>query len=232
MRLVRNVELALQDGALRGQRAMMAKIVSRLSHTEDIHGALEHLYAVHGYDRFALRLMWLLEHAAERGESLEGPATEYDVENLLDDLRPLGNTEEGPRGHPGDAPAARDLEAFHESLYTFGRVLEDLRRHAFDGRTFRGLEEDALYQVLAETDALQKTARAAGQGDVVKFAAACTGFVTYALDHGHLHDVRVVNMLEHANLTLQTVLAAPGTEEYDSLQKNIELLQNPGELLE
>src|SRR4030042_558152 len=83
VRLVRSVELALQDGALRGQRAMMTKIVSRLSHTEDIHGALEHLYAVHGYDRFALRLMWLLEHAAERGESLEGPATEYDVENLL-----------------------------------------------------------------------------------------------------------------------------------------------------
>src|SRR4030042_5401083 len=83
VRLVRNVELALQDGALRGQRAMMAKIVSRLSPTEGIHGALEHLYAVRGYDRFALRLMWLLEHAAERSERLESPATEYDVENLL-----------------------------------------------------------------------------------------------------------------------------------------------------
>ncbi len=232
VRLLRKVELALQDGALRGQRGVMAKVVSRLSHTDDVHASLERLYAVHGYDRFALRLMWLLEHAAERTDRLDGPATEYDVENLLDDLKPLAVVPSGGKDSAGVSSRPEGLEVFHESLHAFGRALDDVRRRSFEAHTFVGLEEDSLYQILAHTDALQRAARGVGKEDVVKFTTACSEFVSYALDRGRLRDVRVINMLEHANLTLQTVLAAPGTEEYDSLQKSIELLQNPREVLE
>jgi hypothetical protein len=172
VRLLRKVELALQDGGLRGQRPMMAKVVSRLSHAENTHNALERLYAVHGYGRFALRLMWLLEHAADRTDNLDGPATEYDVENLLEDLKPLANKKEVREGQSGHAPGREGPEAFHESLHAFGRVLENVRRRSFDGRTFHGFEEDTLYQILAQADALQKAAREAGKEDVVKFTPA------------------------------------------------------------
>jgi hypothetical protein len=231
VRLLRKVETALEDGRLRGHRVMMDKVVYRLSHAEDMHGALERLYAVRGYDRFALRLMWLLEHTREQTDRLETSVVDYDVENLIEELKGSENPERDGGKYSAQEPIEHQ-EAFHDSLHRFGRILDDVRRRSFDGNAFRGVEEDALHQILAENEALQNAAGAINQHDVVKFTKACSSFVTYALDNGLLHDVRVMNMLDHANLTLQTVLATAGTEEYDSLQKSIELLQNPKELLD
>lgn len=230
--LLRKVEAACENGALRSQRLMIGKAVYRVSRAEDVREALQRLYCVRGFDRFALRLMWLFEHARGHTDRFETAAIEYDVEMLLACLagRDSASGAAG-QGAPIDVGAVESLETFHDQLHRFGKVLDSVRRRAFVGDVYQGLTEDALDSIRSEAELLERAALPAGQHDVGRFARACVDFLQYAQDHALSGDVRIINMLENANLTLQTVLAAKGTEEYDSLQKNIELLQNPRDLL-
>jgi len=230
VRLLRKVEAAYHDGEYERERLVVEKACFRLSHADDLNAALRRLYCVPGFDQFALRLMWLSEHSSEETNRLEGAVIDYDVEALIGTLRLSGR---GDGEHTRIAPLApaQAMETFYEALHRFDRVVDEAKRRSFDGDHFKGADEDSLYRVLSEAGSLNQAARAAGQEDVVKFSTACAGFVQYGLDHGFTHDVRIINMLDHANLTLQTVLAASGTEEYDPLHKNVELLQNPREIL-
>jgi hypothetical protein len=230
VRLLRKVEATFRDGENERHRLVVERACLRLSHTDDLNEALRRLYCVQGFDQFALRLMWLFEHASEATNRLEGAVIDYDVESLVGALRLSGGGDGGGSRMDLQAPA-QAMEAFYEALHRFDRVVDEAKRKSFDTGIFKGAGEDSLYRVLSEVGLLDQAARAAGQEDVVKFATACAGFIQYAFDHGLAQDVRIINMLDHANLTLQTVLAASGTEEYDPLQKNIELLQNPKEIL-
>jgi len=230
---MRKVEEAFHDGQYQLQRRVVGKAFYRISHADDIHAALERLYCVRGFSQFALRLMWLFARAGEDTSRLEDAVIDHDVEMLIDTLTPAGQAQDGGGGASPAVPPlpAQEMEAFYESLHRFGRAVGEMKRRAFEGDQFKGADEDSLYHVLSETGTLHEAARAVGKDDVVKFSTACTGFINYALEHGLTHDARVMNMLEHANLTLQTVLEATGTEEYDSLSKSAELLANPKELL-
>ncbi len=231
VRVLRKVEAAFHDGEYQAQRLVVGKAFYRISHAEEVNAALERLYCVHGFDQFALRLMWLYEHAGNDLNRIEGAVIDHDIETLIATLRPPAPVEDEHGARIETLTPVQDMETFHDALHRFGRVLEEVKRRSFEGALFVGADEDLLNQVLAETHSLQKAAQTVGQGDVMKFSTACASFLQYALDHSLTHDVRVVNMLENANLTLQTVLAASGTEDYDSLHKNVELLQNPKDLL-
>jgi hypothetical protein len=56
--------------------------------------------------------------------------------------------------------------------------------------------------------------------------------VHYAIDNGAANDERVANILDNANLTLQTLRDTVGDEDHDALQNMIGLLEDPQRLLE
>ena len=105
----------------------------------------------------------------------------------------------------------------------------DVARGPFTTR--QGVEESRIYDILNELASLGEQAADAGKRDLSQFVSACSGFAQYVLDNSRLHDVRVVNILDNANITLQTVFETTGVEDNDSLQSTIQLLKQPKDLL-
>jgi hypothetical protein len=110
--------------------------------------------------------------------------------------------------------------------------VEELNRRSFDADSFKEIDQDSLYRVLNESAALRHCAEVVENQDVVRFAEAFSTLVQFVVEQQVLRDVRVVNLLANANLTLQTILESAGEEDYDSLQQTIELLQTGRTLLE
>lgn len=230
VRVLRRVEASLRDDDCHAESATLGKIIHKMSRAENGVEALESLYAVRGLDQFALRLMWSLEHASSASGELNSDVLDNEVEILKSVYKSSMVNGRAP-SKPKNVEQTPTAEILYDALHKFGRVVEDIRRESFDGEQFRSIGEERLFRILHETGSLQRAAAAAGNDAVVKFSGACSGFVQYTLDHALVHDVRIVNVLENANITLQTSLAA-GEEDFDSLQQTIELLQAPEKLLD
>lgn len=231
VRLLRKVESWLGEHDRPVEASKVGKVIQKIAHADEIHGALCTLYRVDHFDQFALSLMWFLDKA-ERGDmALDNGVMDHQAESLamllVDAYR---------NGHAQSPPAPKTLpdqvESLYDSLHKFGRVVEELKRNSFEDGTFSGISDNQLYKILNELVLLRESASAATKDDVVQFASACSGFVQHVLDAGLLHDVRIVNLLDNANLTLQTVFEAAGIEDNDSLQSTIELLKRPDDLLD
>ena len=216
----------------RGRHAELAiieKIVYKITHAENVMEELERLYSVHGFDQFALRLMWSLEHGGMESRMLESSLIDYEVETLNSMVRSLKNGEK-QKNEIQQLPSPKPLDDFYEALHRFGRVIEEMHRKSFENENFKGVAPDLLYRVLNESTSLQHYATQAEKIDVIRFAEAFSSLVQYVIDHRLLEDVRVIHILENANLTLQTILETAGEE--DSLQQTIELLRSGRSLLE
>ena len=231
VRLLRKVEASFTDGQHQAEAAMLDKIIHKISHTEKVEEALETLYSVKGLDRFALRLMWSLDHVGIDTNALEGTVIDYEVDALRSLVGTLRNGERKPSG-PQQIVSLKPLDDFYEALHKFGRAVEEVNRRSFEGDRFMGIDQDLLYRVLNESAALQRCAELAEKQDVVRFAEALSALVQFVVEQQVLGDVRVVNLLANANLALQTILESAGEEDYDSLQQTIELLKTGRTLLE
>jgi hypothetical protein len=229
VRLLRNVESRLGDHGHHAEASRVGKIVQKLAQADDIHEELNNLYSVDGCDQVALRLMWLLS-VAEKGEvGFENGVLDYQA-SVVSDL--VIQAVDGRLATNEPKPLSEQLDDLFVSLHKFGKVIEELKREAFQDAEFKGIQDNQLFKILSELASLKESAKVAGRDEVVEFAEACAQFVQYALDGSIFADVRVANVLDNANLTLQTVFEAVGVEDNDSLLSTIELLKRPGDLLD
>ncbi len=228
VRLLRHVESSLAGPGTELLRTRLGKVVQKISRADDLPGALETLYAVEGFDAVALRLMWVTERPVQATDVLEHEVMEYEVRQMVWILRP------SPAADRVALPPAaeRPLDEFYEALHRFGKCVDGLRRPLPSKAEGNNGETDRLYHLLNECGTLEAAASRAGNDAAVRFCAAFGAFTQYALDEHRTADERVLNVLESANVTLQTVLETCSVEEDDALQNMISLLNDPRRLLE
>ncbi len=231
VRLLRQVETSLVGDHSEYLRGVLGQITRRITHTDNLDDALVSLYAVEGFDRFSLRLMWVLERAGISSNDITSEVTEYEVQQLSSVLNSTvtGNTTSVPITITPQS--VKPLEDFYEALHRFGRSIEDTRRKSTSNGVV-SIDCNSLYRVLNEAGLIEKASLAVGKIEVAVFGSAVTRFIQYVIDGALFDDIRVVNILDNANLTLQTVTEAAGGEEYDSLRQMSALLEHPVSLLE
>jgi hypothetical protein len=228
-KLLQTLERTLLDGGRVAEGEMVGLVATRLSHAENIDTALQTLYGVSGWEAVAVKLMWYVEHI--RRESPEGVASEAVFRHHVSEVRALLPITEDQK-FPVDQAATAQSTDLREALARFGMALENLRRASFVGGSFSGLPETVLERVIGEAALLQMIASAQRCRDVARFARAFMFFATHVQEHGILQDVRVLQLIGTANLTLQTVLVTLQAEDFDSLYQTIALLESPRTLLQ
>jgi len=228
VRLLREVETRLGRNGNSMVAARVGTIAQKMAQTDDVHEALETLRHVEGFGEFALRLMWALERAEPGTQGRDAAIMEYDSTRLGDAL---------VTGEP-DAHDCEPASKFSEKVdglslkqHEVGRLIEGIKRGALASGTFNGIEESEMCRLHGEMSILGEQAVLSGWKDLGRLAEACCVFIQYVVDHSAYRDIRVVNVLDNANLTLQTALDSPGVEDSDSLESTISLLEQPGELL-
>jgi hypothetical protein len=230
VRVLRKLESRLIESEHHLEGGRVGLIVQRLSKADNIRSVLADLYTVEGYDRFALRLMYYGETVKDAlGAMPDERLVDHHVRELFAALL----------SHPAPAATPEVQESPAETNADLGRLLEEfeaslqaLKRCSFKDEAFTGVDRESLEGFLQKTNDLGVIARKEKVVDVARFSAACSTFVHYALDQGLLKDVRVINILDNASLTLQTVLQTAGEENVDALQQMVQLLEDPSTLLE
>ena len=231
VRLLRMLEELLVQCSHRGEGERIGKIAEKISHADNLTLALRRLYTVEGLDQFTLKLMYRADRVRESLHPIpDKRILDYQVQDLYTVLfvsRRKQFVEESVDGREGliaeDLPSA--LRRFHGEM-------EKMKKGAFEGGTFKGVEASLLKSVESEVEKLLQIATKENNHDVARFSSACLHFIRFVVDRGIFQDIRVVNFLDNANLTLQTVLETVGGDDYDSLQQTIHLLENPSTLLE
>ncbi|MFN0159196.1 MAG: hypothetical protein ACKVRP_14140 [Bacteroidota bacterium] len=232
VRLLRQVENSLDGSNSEYARGILGKVIHRIAHASSLPESLESLYSVEGYDEFALRLMWVLERAGVSTDDLALGVMDYDVAQLGSAFQ-NAVTGRSPASLPQISPqAVQSLEDFYEALHSFGRSVEDFKRRCAANSDGVSIDHDAFYRLLNHAGLVEIASLAVGKVEVAVFAAAVSKFIHHVLDKELFHDVRVMNILENANLTLQTATESTGGEDFDSLQQMTALLVQPSELLE
>lgn len=226
VRILRRVESSLAGPGAELTRTRLGKVVQKISRADDLPGALETLYAVEGFDAVALRLMWVAQRPAPLSDVMEPEVLDYEVRQMAWILRPA------PEAHRVALPPAaeRPLDDFYEALHRFGKSVDGLHRSARTADSGSG--DDRLYAMLNDCAALEAAAVSVGNETAVRFCAAFGKFTQFVIDEHHGDDDRVHNVLESANMTLQTVLESCTLEEDDALHNMIALLNDPRRLLE
>ncbi|MGA9115186.1 MAG: hypothetical protein WB626_00245 [Bacteroidota bacterium] len=228
LRLLREVESSLDDGGRGACRRDLETVIQRVSRTDNPEEAVEDLYAVEAYDDFALRLLWAGSREPAPADGLAPDLLAYDAELLLETLPGSGAE---PRTRPLSEAREAVAAAFGDALQRMGRLVGQVRHRSQAGGEFRGIPEEDLYRLLDEATALRASAPHAAGKDVERFAAAFCLFLEYALDNGRESDIRVLHIVESANLTLQTTLKTDGSGAFDSLQQTTAMLEDPAALL-
>ena len=196
-----------------------------LSSSQHLDAALESLYGVQGYDQIALRLMWY----AEKGSDPFAPVlTEHVVSRRADELLSMLPAELPAPAGPGTGEPKSMAAAVDE----FGVAVEALKAGAFREGQFSELTEELAARLRASVRPLSRAGALEENPDVGRFADAVARFLELVRARSLARDVRVVNLLDSANLTLQTAMQTHAAEDYDSLQEITRLLENPLPLLE
>ena len=223
------IEGALTDESRHVQLSIIRKLVQSISYSCDVPGVLEELYQIEGFDRFALGLMWVMStpRSILRCECEE--TLEYDAETLSSFLGVVISGSVSPFLNLNQTPSVSS-QSLSEQMHHFGRFIAEIKRRLTVGGRFQGFEEDLLYRLIDEMSGLQKQAVREGNNDIKKFGRAFIQFLEFVIHEHRLDDPRVLSLMETANVTMQTVSATPGAERGDSLDRAIELLENPGKL--
>jgi hypothetical protein len=232
VRLLRKLETLLMETGHQSEGGRLGQITQRISRADDARAALATLYSVEGYDQFALRLMYYGERMREGLVELpEERLLDYQIGELYDVLlsTPYRANPTPPEPPAPPPPAKGDLE---QAAAAFSGSLQELKRSAFNREEFAGVRRSQIDDLRAKLEDLEREAKERGNTDVARFARSCTTFVSFVVDRKLLQDVRVVNILDNAGLTMQTVLHAVGADDYDSLNQMVQLLEDPATLLE
>ena len=196
-----------------------------LSSSQPLDAALEKLYGVQGYDQLALRLMWY----AEKGSDTFAPVpTDHVVSRRADELLSMLPTEFPPPAGPG----AEEPKSLAAAADEFGVAVEALKAGAFREGHFSEVTEELAAPLHASLQPLGRAGALEENRDVARFADAVARFLELVRARSLARDVRVVNLLDSANLTLQTAMQTHAAEDFDSLQEITRLLENPLPLLE
>lgn len=196
-----------------------------LSSSQHLDAALEMLYGVQGYDQVALRLMW---YAEKGSDPFAAVLTEHAVSRRADELLSLLPTEFPAPAGPGPEVPKSIAAAVDE----FGVAVEALKAGSFREGQFSEVTEDLAAPLRASLQPLGRAGALEENRDVARFADAVARFLERVRARALARDVRVVNLLDSANLTLQTVMQTHAAEDYDSLQEITRLLEDPLPLLE
>ena len=232
IRVLQSVEALLIGEGFRAQADAVAAVVKRLEEAPECEETLRQLYAVKGWDKVASRLLWLEKKAREGDrEALERRLKDTHAREVFKEVVVTGGAPKPAEQPPGEQPPppSQDLS---DALVRFDAAVGILKQRSLQGDEFAGIEQPLVEILQEETDALRTVATADGNHDVVRFCTSLSIFLGYVVDRGQLNDVRTMNIIDNANLTLQTVLQAMGAADYDSLQQTTELLGSPGTLLE
>jgi hypothetical protein len=229
VRLLRKLEFLLAQRGEQREAGRMGQIVQRVARADDVRAAIKGLYAVEGYDRLAMRLLYYADTLGPLLTELpDERLIEYHVEQLSRALRKEGDLPRAQR------PARRSpSEEIAGAINQFVLSLRDLRRGAEgDGGVFEAIRRGDLEALGGKARDLGVTAERENEADVGRFAAAAGTFIRYVCDRELFRDVRVVNILDNAVLTVQTVLPSVGADDFDSLTQTIQLLADPATLLD
>jgi hypothetical protein len=187
--------------------------------------ALETLYGVKSFHQFSLRLMWY----AEKGRDALAPSvTQHVISRRADELLfllPSDHDAPEPQEAGLPVPAAAAVDAF-------GDAVEGVKREAHRDGRFVGVSEEMLTSLRSSARTLCTSAAFEENRDLAGFAEGMGRFLELVRFRGLSGDVRVVNLLDSANLTLQTALQTHAAEDYDSLQEITRLLESPLPLFE
>ncbi|MBP1679276.1 MAG: hypothetical protein H6Q29_1187 [Bacteroidetes bacterium] len=196
-----------------------------LSSDQPLDAALEALYGVQGYDRFALRLMWYAEKGRDPFASMPTP---YVVARHAEELLPLLPADAAAQAAPGPP----EPKTFAAAVDDFGAAMEAVKRAAFSDGQFSSVTDEMAAQLRSSVQPLGRAAALEENREVTRFADAVGRFLDLVRARSLAGDVRVVNLLDSANLTLQTAMQTHAPEDFDSLQEITRLLENPLQLFE
>lgn len=229
VRLLRKLEFLLAQRGEQREAGRMGQIVQRIAKSDDVRAAVKTLYAVEGYDRLALRLLYYADTLGPLlTEIPDERLIEYHVEQLDRALRGIddSNLAGGPARHPPSQDVTGAMDQFVASV-------RELRKRSDPAQgTPDSIPPEQLEIILQKAHDLQLTADRENEADISRFATSVTTFVRYVIDRSLFGDVRVVNILDNAVLTLQTFLPSVGADDFDSLTQTIQLLADPATLLE
>lgn len=231
VRLMRGAESLLGSENEYVLQSVVAKITDRIAAEHNAHEALQTLSRVSQFEGIALVLMWALHRWQLQGEDVEPEVVAYDVQALrktiVDSLRPSGGKKQNQFTLPPHSPA---LRTFYLRLRECNGQIDLLRQTSIKGSMIEELSQDRLFFVLNSVVMLRDSALRLGRQDVIRFTLVFVNFLKYVLRNKLFDDVRVLNILENAGSTLQSVMdadAAPG-----ALSDATELLENPETLLQ
>jgi len=229
IRLLRALEIHLAQGGRHDSAESVGKISRRISAADDLDTVLNSLFAVPGFDGVAVRLMWYAERLREPNPVPEAPGfQDYLAANLAAQLG--GHT--GRATSPGQGePAAAELD-LAQALARFDACIETVKRSSYKDEVFEEIPLRGLDDIIREVVLLGEAAAAERNVDVLRFTSALSRCVDYVIRQRLFRDVRVLNLIDSANLTLQTALETRSAEDYDSLQQTIKLLEQPAGVLE
>ncbi len=208
-------------------KVSLDNIIEHFSHSGNIQSSLETLYAVQGFDEFALRLMWCLERNGIGPESGSMTALDADVAQLSEAL--LSSSRHSTNGDTLPVPPAQ--EEFYDRLHAVGKVVEEVKRRLDQHDGPKVVDAEIIYRVSSELEALRGSCENAGKHDIGECVASLLGFLQFAVENGIEHDQRVMHVLAHANLTLQTVEDSVAQDGYAAVVEMTTLLKNPATIL-
>ncbi len=223
IRVLKRLESRLDAEGYRAEAGIISGIVANLGETERLQDELERLFSVDGLEQLALGLMWLQAKERTPLNGIQDEVVNYEVEMLR--MVFLADPEDEHEGRP---PASRQTpEPLSEALVEFSRLIADLRRRLTGGGRFQGFSEELAWRVLDQMSRLRGAALLKGNREVERFCDALAGFLEYVVRNRIFSDVRVLSVMNNANLTLQTVVGGEIPEEQASLDQTIELLKHP-----
>jgi hypothetical protein len=226
--VLRTLERRLDAESHQSLKKKVGRVAERLSRTRNLEDELERLYAVKGFDRLAIGLMWLASNPLSGVNGQEEEVLDYQAKTLS---ALLGVSFSGSK--PADATLSAPIipvAQFEESLYRFGRCVSTVRKRVMARGLFQGFTEDIIYHVIDEASLFKQHAIAAGRPEFVRFCSALDTFLEYVIGKNLLNDIRALNVLESVNLTAQTAIVAPVTEDQDALAQAVALLEKPAGL--
>jgi hypothetical protein len=227
VRLLRKLEFTLAEYGYQREAGRMGQIIQRIARADDVRAALRTLSSVEGYNRLALRLLFYADRTGPLETELpDDHLIDYQVSKLYGAI--VDDQDADIRPSTRRLPPSTDVT---DAVEQFVKTLGELRRGATEGEIFHRIQLEHLEKLLQKAHDLGSTADREGSPDISRFAASSSTFVRYVLDRSLFDDVRVVNILDNAVLTLQTVLPSVGADDYDSLAQTNQLLADPTTLL-
>ncbi len=225
LRVLRCVESTTQHRLPRTTKLSLDSVIERIARSTDVQSSLETLYAVQGFDSFALRLMWCLERNGIGSDHVT--VLDADIAEISEAL--INSPHTSSNGAP--LPVAPAQEHFYDQLHAVGKVIEEVRRRLHQSDGMKVVDAEILYRVSSELEALRVSAQNAGKHEIAECVTSLLGFIQFAIENGIEHDQRVVHVIVHANLNLQTVEDSVTSHAYTSILEMTAMLKNPGTIL-